>query len=57
MLRFWGMRSMKGTSWNHYSDNNKNLTGDINLCSFKCFVIFSTGSICRRYWLVKIPGG
>ena len=57
MLRFWGMRSMKRTSWNHYSDNSKNLTGDINLCSFKCFVIFSTGSICQRYRLGKIPGG
>ena len=57
MLRFWGMRSMKRTSWNHYSDNNKNLTGDINLRSFKRFVIFSTGSICPRYRLVNIPGG
>ena len=54
MLRFWGMRSMKRTSWNHYSDNNKNLTGNINLCSFKCFVIYSTGSICRRYRLVNL---
>ena len=26
-------------------------TGDINLCSFKFFVIFSSGSICHRYWL------
>ena len=43
MLRFWGMRSLKRTSCNHYSDNNKNFTGDINLCSFKRFVIFQRG--------------
>ena len=54
MLRFWGMRSMKRTSYNHYSDNNKNFTGDINLCSFKRFTNFSTGSICWRYRLVNI---
>ena len=32
-------------------------TGGINLRSFKRFAIFSTGSICRRYRLVNIPGG
>ena len=26
-------------------------TRDINLCSFKFFGIFSSGSICQRYWL------
>ena len=51
ILGFWGMRLMKCTFYNHYSDNNKNFTGDINLCSFKFFVIFSSGSICQRYWL------
>ena len=53
ILGFWGMRLMKCTFYNHYSDNNnnKNFTGDINLCSFKFFVIFSSGSICQRYCL------
>ena len=34
---------MKCNLYNHYSDNNKNFTGDFNLCSFKFFVIFSSG--------------
>ena len=36
---------MKCTLYNHYSDNNKNFTGDIDLCSFNFFVSFLTGSI------------
>ena len=38
---------MKKTLRNDYSYNNRNLTGDVNFCSFNWFVIFQLGQFFR----------